>query len=116
MAPGGDQVEPDRGFARGRGLLGVEVDAPTAAVDLAGAQRHRLLRGLRQRRLRDHQAGAGEPLAELGADLVVEHAEPGFHGLVLTRGLASCVLPVGYGRTGRTRDAGGPVRVTAPPT
>jgi len=42
LAPGGDPVEPDRGFTGGRGLLGVDVGAPAAAVDLAGAQGHRL--------------------------------------------------------------------------
>ena len=57
-----------------------------AAVDLAGAQPDQFLCGLRQRRLRDHHAGVGEPLAELGADLVVEHAESGFHDFVLPRG------------------------------
>jgi hypothetical protein len=38
LAPGGDQVEPDRALAGGRGLLDVHVDAVAAAVDLAGAQ------------------------------------------------------------------------------
>ena len=70
LAPGGDQVEPDRGLTGGRGLLGVDVDAPAAAVDLAGAQRHQLLGGLGQRRLLDHQVDVVDPLGDLGADLV----------------------------------------------
>jgi hypothetical protein len=35
-----------------------------------------------------HHAGVGKPLGELGADLVAEQVEPGFHGFVLTRGIA----------------------------
>src|SRR5262249_58624777 len=80
-----------------------------AAVDLACAQPHQLLRGLRHRRLRDHQAGVGEPLAELGADLVVEHVEPGFHD---SRPHSWCCVLLAE----RTRDADGPVLVTAPVT
>ena len=65
LAPRGDQVEPYRGFTGRRGLLGVHVDAPTAAVDLAGAQRHQFLGGLWQRRLVDHQVALANRLANL---------------------------------------------------
>jgi hypothetical protein len=37
VPPGGDQVNPDLRLTRGRGLLRVDVDAETAAVDLARA-------------------------------------------------------------------------------
>jgi hypothetical protein len=87
MAPGGDQVEPERGLAGGRGLLGVDVDAPTAAVDLVGAQHHQLLGGLGQRRLLDRQADVEDLFADLGADLVPDQVDTGFHDFVLCSGV-----------------------------
>jgi predicted SnoaL-like aldol condensation-catalyzing enzyme len=53
LPPGRDQVEAHRGLPGVRGVLGVHVGAEAAAVDLAGAELHQLLRRGRQRRVRD---------------------------------------------------------------
>lgn len=85
VPPGGDQVEPERGFTGGRRLLGVGVDAETAAVDLADPQLNQFPQSLRQRRPFQGQRGAVEPLGDLRGRRAVEQVETRFHDVVLTR-------------------------------
>jgi hypothetical protein len=89
-----------------RGVLGVHVDAETAAIDLAGADLHQLLRRDRQRRVSEHLARRDDVPAEPSCDRVAEEIQASIHGALLRRsyegGLAGVpgrvLLMSGHGR------------------
>jgi hypothetical protein len=79
LTPRREQVERNRAFTSGRGVLGVHVHAEVAPVVLTRTERHQFLRRGRQRGALDDLAWRNRPLRELNGEQIVKEFEACVH-------------------------------------